>query len=67
MHIRFRLDVMKSLKRDKVIHTEDSELKIVGFKYERITIFCNLCGTLWHGDANCEELFEMEVGDANCG
>lgn len=66
MHIRVTLDVRKSLKRQKKC-IENGELKIVGFKYERVTTFLYLCGILGHNGVNCENLFEMESDYGNRG
>jgi hypothetical protein len=33
------------------------------FKYERLTLFCYLCGLHGHGDHTCEKLFQMEEDD----
>ncbi|CAN1805844.1 hypothetical protein LINPERHAP1_LOCUS24439 [Linum perenne] len=43
MRIRVKLDVRRSLKREKVIHKPSKELKVT-FKYERLPTFCYICG-----------------------
>lgn len=60
MRIRVKLDVRKPLKRGKKLRLDDGEVKTVRFKYERLTVFCFLCGLLGHLDSSCEKLFLME-------
>lgn len=60
MRIRVKVDVRKPLKRSKKISRGGGETKLVKFKYEKLTIFCFLCGLLGHSDSSCEQLFLME-------
>jgi 14-3-3 protein epsilon len=63
MRIKVNIDVRKPLRRGKKISTMDGGTSIVRFKYERLTLFCYLCGILGHGDYTCEKLFQMEEDD----
>lgn len=43
-------DVRKPLERGKTIRMADGEVK-----YERLTVFCFLCGLLGQADSSCEK------------
>ena len=64
MRIRVRLDVRLPLLRWKKIRKADGGLVIVRFQYERLGVFCYLCGLIGHTDVFCPRLFhepEQEV------
>jgi len=46
MHMRMRvaIDVNESLKRSMVFEKEDGNAVNVSFKYERLGVFCYICG-----------------------
>ncbi|CAN1744883.1 hypothetical protein LINPERHAP1_LOCUS2262 [Linum perenne] len=58
MRIRVKLDVRRSLKREKVIRKPSKELKVT-FKYERLPTFCYICGRIGHIDRFCEVRFRV--------
>ncbi|CAN0873543.1 hypothetical protein LINGRAHAP2_LOCUS10404 [Linum grandiflorum] len=49
MRLRVRLDVRKSLLRKKEVKKPSASV-MVTFKYEKIPIFCFLCGRIGHID-----------------
>ncbi|KAG8496850.1 hypothetical protein CXB51_008116 [Gossypium anomalum] len=51
--IRVQIDVRKPPKRRKKIMISDSNFTYKKFKYEKLTLFCFLCGCLGHGDNFC--------------
>ncbi|KAJ9189518.1 hypothetical protein P3X46_000801 [Hevea brasiliensis] len=57
MRIRVKIDVRKPLKRWKKLQKPDGSQMVFHFKYERLPIFCFLCGRLGHNDRYCEQLF----------
>ena len=64
MRIMVRLDVRLPLLRWKKIRKADAGLVIVRFQYERLGVFCYLCGLIGHTDVFCPRLFhepEQEV------
>jgi 14-3-3 protein epsilon len=63
MRIRVKIDVQKPLKRGKKIDIGNGNTVMLRFKYERLTLFCYLCGLLGHSDQYCEKLFTMEEDD----
>lgn len=67
MRIRVSVDVRKSLRRGNKINVGGDNIKVVRFKYERLSVFCYLCGALGHLDNNCDLLFDMEHDDGSRG
>ncbi|MBA0881584.1 hypothetical protein Goshw_011787 [Gossypium schwendimanii] len=53
MRIRVRVDVRKPLKRKKMIALKNGESVYVRFEYEKLTLFCFLCGKLGYGESFC--------------
>lgn len=63
MRIRVLVDVTEPLKRTKKIRKQGGEARVVAFKYERLEVFCYICGLLGHSESGCEKLFRMGVDD----
>ena len=64
MRIRVKLDVRLPLLRWKKIRKADAGLVIVRFQYERLGVFCYLCGLIGHTYVFYPRLFhepEQEV------
>lgn len=59
MRIKVRIDVRKPLKRGKVIKKSGSEGKLEKLKYERLGVFCYICGITGHAEQSCESLINM--------
>lgn len=53
MRVRVRIDVRKPLKRKKRITLPNGSLTYVTFAYEKLTLFCFLCGKLGHVESFC--------------
>ncbi|KAE8734013.1 RNF181 protein [Hibiscus syriacus] len=53
IRIRVRFDVRHALKRKKKVMTRDNNPHYVQFEYEKLTLFCFLCGKLGHGECFC--------------
>lgn len=68
MRIRVLVDVLRlPLKRFKKIKKQGGEAKTVTFKYERLDVFCCLCGCLGHLEGYCSQLFNMGSDDGSRG
>jgi 14-3-3 protein epsilon len=63
MRIRVRLDVRSPLKKEEKVKGQGGEWSTVSFRYERLGIFCYLCGVIGHSHRLCPKLFIMEVDD----
>ncbi|XP_057793291.1 uncharacterized protein LOC131009908 [Salvia miltiorrhiza] len=61
MRIRVGIRVDEPLKRSKKIKSKDGSTFVVTFKYERLNVFCFLCGRLGHSENFCELMFNDEV------
>ena len=61
MRIRVAIDVRKPLKQCMRIKKVGGEWAWITFKYERLSMFCFLCGMIGHCDRFCEKLFDCEV------
>lgn len=53
LRIRVQIDVRQPLKTRKKIKLSESNFTYAKFKYEKLTLFCFLCGCLGHGDSFC--------------
>lgn len=51
MHIKVKIDVQQPLKRRKRIIYGRDKITFVLFKYEKLSLFCFLCGRLGHGES----------------
>jgi hypothetical protein len=58
MRIRVALNIAEPLKRSMVFEKEDGTAVNVSFKYERIGVFCYICGLLGHTDSFCPKRLE---------
>jgi hypothetical protein len=63
MRLRIKLDVRVPLKRDTKVKDRNGNWCTVKFKYEKLGIFCFVCGIMGHAENRCETRFAMEVDD----
>ncbi|CAN0925275.1 hypothetical protein LINGRAHAP2_LOCUS34659 [Linum grandiflorum] len=63
MRIKVRLDVRKSLHREKSVKKPNKEI-LVRFKYEKLPTFCFLCGRIGHIDRYCPIRWRFPEGVA---
>ncbi|XP_057796794.1 uncharacterized protein LOC131012808 [Salvia miltiorrhiza] len=63
MRVRVGINVTEPLKRFKKIKNKDGSSFQVNFKYERLNIFCFLCGRLGHSESFCELRFNLDVNE----
>lgn len=63
IRIKVLVDVRKPLKRSKKISKQVGEAKVVKFKYERLGVFCFLCGCIGHNESFCDKIFDLENDD----
>lgn len=56
MRIRIRMDTTKPLRRKWKLVDPDGSVFYAFFSYERIYVFCFLCGKLGHSDSYCDLL-----------
>ena len=53
LRIRVTVDVSQPLSRGRIVRLGDSDSRWVEFKYERLPIFCYLCGKVDHDEKEC--------------
>ncbi|MCI57990.1 hypothetical protein A2U01_0079243, partial [Trifolium medium] len=63
MRLRVRIDVRVPLKKDTKVQDRHGEWCTVRFKYERLGLFCFVCGIMGHAESRCEIRFAMENDD----
>ncbi|KAH9752557.1 CCHC-type domain-containing protein [Citrus sinensis] len=63
MRIRVAIDVRKPLKRRMKLKKVGGDWIWVDFKYERLNIFCFICGLLGHTEKQCPQLYECTSGE----
>jgi 14-3-3 protein epsilon len=63
MRVRVKLDVCKPLKKDTKVMNKEGQWCTVNFKYEKLGIFCFVCGIMGHSENKCEVRFGMEQDD----
>ncbi|MBA0789556.1 hypothetical protein Gotri_025506, partial [Gossypium trilobum] len=60
MRVRVCLDVVVSLKRKKKIQIGTAMTAYARFKYEKLSLFCFICGILGHGESFCPLRLRIE-------
>ncbi|XP_045788287.1 uncharacterized protein LOC123883507 [Trifolium pratense] len=63
MRLRVRVDVRQPLKKDTRVKNKGGEWCNVNFKYEKLGVFCFVCGILGHAENKCKVRFAMENDD----
>jgi hypothetical protein len=63
MRIRVKINVQAPLKKDTKVMDKEGKWCTVKFKYEKLGIFCFVCGVMGHTENKCEVRFAMEVDD----
>ena len=62
MRIRVTIDVRKPLKRRMNLKKVGGDWLWIDLKYERLNIFCFICGLLGHTEKQCPKLYEFPHG-----
>ncbi|PNY09256.1 hypothetical protein L195_g005802 [Trifolium pratense] len=60
MRVRVKIDVRQPLKKDTRVKDRAGEWCNVNFKYEKLGVFCFVCGIMGHTVNKCEVRYSME-------
>jgi hypothetical protein len=63
MRIKVRVDVRQPLKKDSRVKNQGGAWCIVNFKYEKLGVFCFVCGILGHSENRCATRFSLVDDD----
>jgi 14-3-3 protein epsilon len=63
MRIRVRVDIRQPLKKDSRVKNQGGNWCTVNFKYEKLGVFCFVCGLIGHGENRCAVRFSMTEDD----
>ena len=55
LRIRVTMDISQPLSRGRLVRMGGSDSRWVEFKYERLPVFCYLCGKINHNEKDCTE------------
>jgi hypothetical protein len=67
MRLKVRINVTDPLKQSWKVRANEGNYVQIIFKYEKLGIFCYLCGVLGHTDKNCNKLFDIDHDDGTRG
>jgi hypothetical protein len=63
MRVRVKVDVRQPLKKDTKVKDREGNWCTVNFKYEKLGVFCFVCGIMGHAENKCVVRFSMETDD----
>ncbi|MCH96465.1 hypothetical protein A2U01_0017451, partial [Trifolium medium] len=63
MCVRVKVDVRQPLKKDQRVKNKEGAWCKVNFKYEKLGVFCFVCGIMGHSENKCVVRFSMEHND----
>jgi 14-3-3 protein epsilon len=63
MRLRVKVDVRQPLKKDTKVKDRAGEWCTVNFKYEKLGVFCFVCGLMGHAENKCLVRYSMENDD----
>ncbi|MCH94785.1 hypothetical protein A2U01_0015752 [Trifolium medium] len=63
MRIRVKIDVRQPLKKDTKVKNKEGAWCTINFKYEKLGVFCFVCGIMGHAENRCEVRYAMDQDD----
>jgi hypothetical protein len=63
MRLKVRVDVRQPLKKESRVKNQGGEWCTVKFRYEKLGVFCFVCGIVGHGENRCPIRFSMAADD----
>jgi hypothetical protein len=65
MRIKVRIDIRQPLKKESRVKNQGGNWCTVHFKYEKLGVFCFVCGIIGHGENRCAVRFSMVEDDGS--
>jgi hypothetical protein len=65
MRIKVRLDIRQPLKKESRVKNQGGDWCTVHFKYEKLGVFCFVCGMIGHSENRCAVRFSMVDDDGS--
>ncbi|XP_021864017.1 uncharacterized protein [Spinacia oleracea] len=59
LRVRSMIDLRKPLKKEVTLKMRGGETESFPVKYEKLPLFCYVCGKLGHGEKDCEEAMNV--------
>jgi 14-3-3 protein epsilon len=63
MRIKVRVDIRQPLKKETRVKNQGGQWCTVHFRYEKLGVFCFVCGIIGHGENRCSIRFSMAADD----
>jgi 14-3-3 protein epsilon len=67
MRIKVRVDIRQPLKKESRVKNQGGQWCTVNFRYEKLGVFCFVCGIIGHGENKCSIRFSMAADDGSRG
>ncbi|KAL2944945.1 Gag-Pol polyprotein [Bienertia sinuspersici] len=64
LRIRVKVDVTKPLQKTIGLKTKQGVVEVT-IKYEKLPVFCYICGLLGHGEKDCDEAYANQKFSEN--
>lgn len=65
MRIKVWVDTRQPLKTHKKVVLKSGGSSVVKFKYERLGVFCFICGCIGHSERSCNKMVEGSLDAQN--
>jgi 14-3-3 protein epsilon len=65
MRLKVRVDIRQPLKKESRVKNQGGAWCTVKFKYEKLGVFCFVCGIIGHGENRCAIRFAMTNDDGS--
>jgi hypothetical protein len=67
MRLKVRINISNPLQQCWKVRANEGNYVTILFKYEKLGVFCYLCGVIGHMDKSCPKLFDLDHDDGTRG